>query len=584
MASEHTDPGQLRIVVEGTAYAHNNPCEWAQLDKALAGYFGEAVTIEHLIAVFEVGDLHLDTLRFASRGAELFETRATFSSTPAGVYGTFTNPWRRGPLGRLTRLPAGRLFISGSRSRLALQLHANLAEFARLTGLVDAVEVQALDVGRYAYRFMHGVEVDAATRAALYQRLRQAEDEYHFGGDVQALDTLRSPRDLCDYRILSRLTDPWVAEVDAIIERHGYRFSVDQVVDVARRPGLAYLIDRASYSMRLEVRDPVQYEQFRESVRQARTRRSLPRLTGVLGSAFHQLPPGVRAVLLTCRPFLFPQPRKTPPLPDLSDLEQPVCPYPVLGFDTADGAFLPAAEPDPQGVPLRGYRAAEVAAAAEAVRDGARVVTVTGLSASGKTEIFIWNLERALAAAGHEAVSLDAQRFVGRDDAGKVLRQLDELLDPTVLILDESVYLRGVRKAPVVRFIERFLQWSDRHVFLVGGGRTSPQAQRASIEEQLESLFRMPSAHVSLYPKPLNLVQAYRFLGLARLDWASEEQRRDLLCYTLQRIPPHFLSLLPVQFHEHPHIRDMDRAKSLIDEEVTPDDWSELVGMVLGAR
>jgi len=165
MASEHTDPGQLRIVVEGTAYAHTDPCERAQLDEALAGYFGEEVTLEHLIAVFEVGDLHLDTLRFASRGAELFETRATFSSTPAGVYGTFTNPWRRGPLGRLTRLPAGRLFISGSRSRLALQLHANLAEFARLTGLVDAVEVQALDVGRYAYRFMHGVEVDAATRA-----------------------------------------------------------------------------------------------------------------------------------------------------------------------------------------------------------------------------------------------------------------------------------------------------------------------------------------------------------------------------------------------------------------------------------
>jgi len=570
------------VTVEGIDYVLADARQRAQLDPLFASYFGARVTVDDLIAVFEIGDLRVDTLRLASRGTSLFETRATFSSSTDGVSGTFTNVWRRGEDGRLTRLSEGTLFVSGSRSRLALQLHADLAEFSRRTGLVDAMEVEARDIGRYAYRFMHGVEADAETRANVTRRLLEATPRYGFEHDESGLTALRSPRELCDHVILPRLSDPWMEEVDAIIARQGYRFSVDQVVDVARRPGLAFLIDQRAYRMRLNVEDEADFAQFRESVQLARGRRSLTRLSGVLGSSFSQLPRRVRAALLTCRPFLFPHPREVPAIPDLETMTQPSSPHRVTGFRTKDGVFLPAAEADPQGTRLRDYRAAEVKLAARAIRDGAQVVTVTGLSASGKTEILIWNLERALATAGHVVVSLDAQRLIRRDDVVELLDQIEEVLRPTVMIFDESVYLRGERKTVVTRYVERFLEWSGRHVVFVGGGRTSPQLQRASIEQELESLLAgRDSAHVSLFPKPLNLVQAYRFLGLARLDWIDDAAKRGLLRYILERFPPYFLPLLTIRPHERPEIRDLETARALIDQEVTPEEWSSLLGMVI---
>ena len=94
-----------------------------------------------------------------------------------------------------------------------------------------------------------------------------------------------------------------------------------------------------------------------------------------------------------------------------------------------------------------------------------------GLSGSGKTEVVIWNLEAALAAQGHQVVSLDAQQLIKRADAAALLREIDDVVRPTVVIFDESLYIRGPRRGVFMEFAERFLGWTDRHLVFVGGGR-----------------------------------------------------------------------------------------------------------------
>ncbi len=74
--------------------------------------------------------------------------------------------------------------------------------------------------------------------------------------------------------------------------------------------------------------------------------------------------------------------------------------------------------------------------------------------------------------------------------------------------------------------------------------------------------------------------QAFRFLGLGRLAWADDEQKLALLRYTLERIPPYFIPLVPVRLHEHPAVQDMTQARALIDAEVVPQYWREMAGMV----
>jgi hypothetical protein len=212
---------------------------------------------------------------------------------------------------------------------------------------------------------------------------------------------------------------------------------------------------------------------------------------------------------------------------------------------------------------------------------GAGLLSITGLSGSGKTEIVIWNLEAALTARGHQVISLDAQQLIKRADADALLREIDDVLRPTVVIFDESLYISGPRKAVFVEFADRFLGWTDHHLVFVGGGRQSPEDQRAAIERELGVLWqRFESAHVAVLPKPLNARQAFRFLGLGRLAWPDDEQKRALLRYTLERIPPYFTPLVPVRLHEHPAVRSMDRARALIAAEVAPEYWRDLAGMV----
>jgi hypothetical protein len=489
--------------------------------------------------------------------------------------------WQRSARKRLVRTGQGRLFINGSRSRLALQLHANLVDFARRSERVDRMEVVAREVGRYAYRFMHGVEVDAATRAEIARRLADAGPLLGVEVDIGLFETLRSPREIVDFVVLSRIRERWMETVDEIVQAQGFRFSVDQVVDVARRPGLTFLLDQPAYSMSLQVLDDRAYAHFLESVRLGRRREALQRLRGVLGNPFSQLPKGVRSALLTYRPFLFPPPRETPKIPDLASLASPEPPLRVLGFRASDGALVRSVAPDPPSVRLRDYRTPEVERAAHSILGRARLVSITGLSGTGKTEIVIWNLEAALAAQGHQVVSLDAQQLIKRADAAALLREINDVVRPTVVIFDESLYISGPRKGVFVEFADRFLRWTDHHLVFVGGGRDSPENQREAIERELGLLWRrFESAHVPVLPKPCNLRQAFRFLGLGRLAWADDEQKRALLHYTLERIPPYFVPLVPVRLHEHPAVQSMDQARELIDAEVSLAYWRDLAGMV----
>lgn len=569
------------MTFDGAEFALGDADQRPQLEDRLREFFGPHASVQQLIDICTVDDVRLDALRLSRHGPDLFETRMGFANRDQSVSGTFVNVWQRGDRGRLVRSREGRLFISGSRSRLALQLHANLVDFARRTERVDRVEVEAREVGRYAYRFMHGVEVDAPARAEIGRRLRDARPMLGVEIDIELFETLRSPREIVDFLVLSRIREPWMETVDEIVRAQGFRFTADQVVDVARRPGLTFLLAQPAYCMSLQVTDDRAHAHFLESVRLGRQRESLQRLRGVLGNPFSQLPKQVRSALLVYRPYLFPLPRETPKTPDLESMVPPRPPVRVLGFRASDGALVRSVAADPPSARLRDYRAQEVELAARAVLDGARLVSITGLSGAGKTEVVIWNLEAALATQGHQVVSLDAQQLIKRADAAALLRELDDVLRPTVVIFDESLYIRGPGRGVFMEFAERFLGWADRHLVFVGGGRQSPQDQRIAIERELGALWeRFESAHVPVLPKPINLRQAFRFLGLGRLAWADDEQKRALLHYTLERIPPYFIPLVPVRLHEHRAVQDMDQARVLIDTEVSLEYWRDMAGMV----
>jgi hypothetical protein len=570
-----------RVAFDGTEFALGDAVQRSQLEDHLREFFGPHASLQQLIDTCTVDDVHLDALRLSRHGPHLFETRAAFANPDQSVSGTFVNVWQRDDRERLARTREGRLFISGSRSRLALQLHANLVDFAHRTERVDRMEVEAREVGRYAYRFLHGVEVDAATRAKIGRRLANAGPLLGVEVDTELFETLRSPREIVDFVVLPRIRERWMETVDEIVQAQGFRFSVDQVVDVARRPGLTFLLDQPAYSMSLQLTDDRTYAHFLESVRLGRRRESLQRLRGVLGNPFSQLPKRVRSALLTYRPFLFPLPRETPKIPDLGSLAPPEPPVRVLGFRASDGSLVRSVAADPPSTRLRDYRAPEVARAARALFDGARLVSITGLSGAGKTELVIWNLEAALAAQGHQVVSLDAQQLIKRADAAALLREIDDVVRPTVVIFDESLYIRGPGRGVFVEFANRFLRWTDHHLVFVGGGRESPQDQREAIERELGVLWRrFENAHVPVLPKPSNLRQAFRFLGLGRLAWADDDQKRALLHYTLERIPPYFIPMVPVRLHEHPAVQSMDQARALIDAEVALPYWRDLAGMV----
>lgn len=571
------------ITIGGMNHALGHP-DPSLLHRDFAGYFGDQVSPQDLIDSFERPDagLTLRSLSLTPTGPDTFETRAEFHGPIEGSRGACTYVWRRLPDGSLERTKDAALEATGFGNRIALQIHRNLIEFSRKAGLVRDFMIEARGVGRYAYRFMDGVEIAPETLEEIAEELAQVSRFFGTEIDWDKFRTLKSPRDLSDFLVLSSIHPSWMAAVDDIIHRRGYQFTVDQVVDVVRRPGLALLLDRERYVMRLNLRDEPSFLRFHESVLEGRSQEALQRLRGVLGGAYSQLPEDVRNALIVYRPYLFPRPKKTPPVPDLNSMPQPESPYRVLGFRSKDGILLRSLDRDPPGTPIHEYREAEVRAVVQAIETGAQIVTATGLSGCGKTEVLIWNLERTLSQRGHRVVSLDAQRMGGSEETAGLLRRIDELVQPTVVIFDESVYISGPRKVAFIEFARRFLQRSGQHIVFVGGGVISPEAQRRSIEDQLEELFRLhTSAHATLHPKPVNLTQAYRFLGLGRVDWADESAKIGLLTYVLERYPPYFIPLIPIRLHEHLEIASVGQARALIDAEIDLPLWTGGVGMVI---
>ncbi len=571
------------ISVEGTAYSLG-ATDLSPLHEAFARYFGGSVTPQDLIDTFEKDTgLALRSLSLSPVGEDRFETRATFRGASDQVEGACAYVWQREAEGFLRRTHETSFETTGSQRRLALLIHGNLLNFAKKSGIVREFFIEARGVGRYAYRFMDGVVIDPALRQTLGERLAETAVLYGIPFDRKLFESIRSPREISDFIVLRRIPSPWMALVDEIVAREGYNFTVDQVVDVARRPGLAHLIGLPSYRMRLDLNDEGSLERFRESIHEGRGQRSLQRIRGVLGSPYPNLPPNVRNALVVFRPYLFPQPRETPPIPDLTSYRAPADPYQVRGFRSRDGEFLESIPVDPEGVPLRDYRSAEVRQVVDAIEDGRQVITATGLSASGKTEALIWNLERVLSSRGHRVVALDAMRIGGGRLTEELLTEIDRVIQPTVLIFDESVYITGSLGEVVSRFARRFLSHPGQHIVFVGGGVTSPERQRREITTQLAPLWAdYPSAHVSLMPKPVNLTQAWRFLGFGRIDWADEAAKIGLLLYILERYPPYFVPIMPIRLHEYPDITNLAGARLLIDSEVDPAYWAGPAQMVLG--
>lgn len=548
-------------------------------DSAFRRFFGPGSDIHRMVEAHEPPGCVLDSLRIAGRSDTEFESRATFRSVDGSVSGSVSNLWRRQP-GEELRRADGAININGSRSRLALQLHANLVEFSRSTGCVKEFKVEARGVGRYAYRFIDGFCLDQATHAALSDAIGEHARRFASPFDPEAFALAKSPLAVVDFLVLPRIPERWMAVVDEIIDRQGYGFTVDQVVDVARRPGLACLIDRPSYWLTLDLFDEQVYRRFRRSIVLGRSDRAVRRLRGVLGSPFSLMPNRARSALITCRPYLFPRPKEIPRIPDFTAVDVPCSPYRVRGFWTTDGVFLEAEEADPPGVSSAGYRQQEVERCVRAIDRGRPLVSVTGLSGSGKTEVLIWNLERELSELGHRVVSLDAMQLLCRDHLDALLREIEEAVRPTVMVFDESLYIRGPTKQVVVDFIQRFLAWPGQSVVLIGGGRTSPGRQQEELAVELEELWgRYKVVPVALLPKALNLNQAYRFLGFGRLRWLNQDKKLALLRYILERYPPFFIPLMPIRLHEHPEVTDVAAARALIDAQIAPEEWRDWTGM-----
>ena len=571
------------VIVDGIENDLKEDEELAKLEEKYTNYFGSKAVIWDLIEAFESvsNQLTLISLSITGKEADLVQTRAAFRHGRGQKQGTCVYYWRKHPDGSLERTRDAVLEIEGSRARLSLQIHSNMLTFARKLGNVRAFEVEARQVGRYAYRFLHGVEIDVNTRNQVAVKLKGYESVYGVPFDETTYQKLRSPREIADFVVLMKVPKAWMEIVDNIIRREGFAFTIDQVVDVARRPGLAFLLDMPSYFMRIDVNDDTSYYRFLTSVQLGREHRSLRRLRGLFGLPFQRLPRTVRSALIVYRPYVFPRPRGTPLIPDLVRLQLPSPPYCVTGFKCKDGVVLNPVPADPEGIPARAYRAAEIQKAVQAIMVGTQIISITGLSGSGKTELMIWQLETILAGKGHRVVSLDVLKLHRAEGLGKLLREIDDVVRPTVTIFDESLYVKGKEKQTFIDFSHRFLKWSGQHIIFIGGGLQSPEYQRREIVLELSELWeRYTTAHVEVLPKPANRCQIYRFLGLGRLFWLDEGQRIDLLSYVLERYPPYFTPLVPIRFHETPSVRTLDGAKRLADENVVPDEWEKLTGMM----
>lgn len=571
-----------RVSVDGRDFDLKDQTQYQQLAQSFAGFFGIQVEIWDLIDVFESDStkLMLDTLRIVRRAPDLFETRAEFSRQEGRGRGHCVYVWKRHADGSLERSAEASMHIEGSRGRLALQLHANLATFAQRAGLVSQFSIRAREVGRYAYRFLDGVQLDAETLHRVGLCVQEVAGDLDLVWSEAHWATIQSPHDVAAAFVLYQVPERWMATVDAIIKRQGYQFTLDQVLDVARRPGLAFLIDQRTYTMNLDLDDAAAMQRFYQSVSLGRRRRTLQRVRGILGSPFRRLPREVRRAVIAFRPYLFPPPYESPNLPDLSSLVQPPSPRPVRGFRCEDNVLLPPQAADPPGTSLGDYRLREVQQVLAAIDAGLPLVTVTGLSGSGKTESMIWNLEKRLSALGLRAASIDARSLARHPNCASLLTAIDDSVRPRVMIFDESLYIRSDAREDFLAFARRFLKWPGQFLILVGGGRISPEAQHQAIEQELEELWQgRESRRVTLMPKAVNLEQAYRFMGLARIEWLSTEQKIELLQEVMRLYPPFFVPLVPLRFHEQAGLKTYAQALQLVHDEANWGLWQQELGM-----
>ena len=107
------------------------------------------------------------------------------------------------------------------------------------------------------------------------------------------------------------------------------------------------------------------------------------------------------------------------------------------------------------------------------------------------------------------------------------------------------------------------------------------ETKRILKEGKVKYVIGYEKSQNGLMPKPVNRHQAYRFLGLGRLHWLDESQRIELLAHVLERYPPYFIPLMPIRFHEHPQLTSLAQAKQLVEQNVVPEEWRTMTGMLL---
>ncbi|EKD42407.1 MAG: hypothetical protein ACD_73C00171G0001 [uncultured bacterium] len=479
--------------------------------------------------------------------------------------------------------------MEGMGIRTALQFQANMVHFSRQSGIIDEYWINAHDIGRYVYRFFDGIKLDKESIDKLKQGFADLKSVLPLStSQLAQLPQLKTPREWSDFIVLNNLSKQWVEWVSQMIDQRGYRFTVDQVVDIARRPGLALLLNQDSYAMNLDIKDDAAFTGFNSSISLARENKTLPRARGVLGQSFNYLPTLVRNALILFRPYLFPKPGPSAAIPDLSTIAVPTPAFSIKAFKTLDGAEVASIPADPEGLHIRDFRLNEARAVTQAITDGNKAVLVTGLSGSGITEGLIWNLEKDLTAKGHRVVSIDIKKVADfirehKDPAEleKIIRVMNESVQPNIIIIDNALLIERLPNKQLIQILlKKYFSRPDQHIVLLGSGRNSFESQEKKLKSILDPLGIKDPPVVAVHPKPLNLTQAYRFLGLAKITWLSVEEKLNFLNEVFAKIPTYYPLLENLRLSFGPQ-RTLEEAMELVADDMTPDYWENDMGAIV---
>lgn len=550
-------------------------------DQAVKDLFGSRIGAKSFCDVFEADEtgLVVDEVIVEHQQTEVIFT-VLFRNGFSGSTGIYTLHWKKNPDGTVTKTPQAFFRAPGLGARLSLQLQANLVLLSQKSGKVTDYRIGARQMGRYVFRFLDGVSLDSQVVFRVHERIRQQARLFDHPVDMARMSLAISPRLLSELIVLRRMPKAWLEYVGDMVERQGYQFSDEQFLDVVRRPGLVCLLEQDSYVLGLDLKDQDRVSRFLKSIHESRSFESLNRLRHIFCEGHSSLPRHVRDALILYNPYLYPFAAEPPSLPDLRSVLMPVPWFEVTGFKNITDQRLVVCEgADEPGTLLRDMWATQVRHVLGAVKSLVRLVTVTGISNSGKTELFIWNLEKSLTNLGYRVITLDISKMCHLPPEVFV-SLLDDIVrhsSPDVLILDESLFIHeGEMARQFACFADRFLSQKQRHIVFVGGGFLHPEGQRDLIQARLESLWAgRVSEHVSLTPKRLNAVQVYRFLGLARIGWLTNAEKKEYLEYVLQRIPAYFRMLDSVRLHLHPEVKNLQMAKALVDICVDPKGWRD---------